>query len=190
MTTKFLVSFLLISSCVLSIHGYRDDTGFIGKVDPKSFGLGKPKTLSHFRFYWHEIFSGNNPSSVRVVPSVPKYNTSSTFGSVGIFDNVLTLGPELYSKVVGRAEGLYAATSQTQLTLLVAINLALTQGKYNGSTITFLGRSPIAQKVRELPIIGGSGVFKFATGFVESRTLNFDPVTRNNTVQFDVYVFH
>ncbi|KAK7382336.1 hypothetical protein VNO80_01187 [Phaseolus coccineus] len=56
----------------------------------------------------------------------------------------------------GKSEGLVASTSQTEFNLLVIISFALTEGKYNGSTITFLGRSPIQQKVREMPVIGGS----------------------------------
>ncbi|CAJ1948610.1 unnamed protein product [Sphenostylis stenocarpa] len=189
MATKFLLSFLLISCYVLSISG-EEETGFVGSPDPKSLGYKKKHTLSHFRFYWHEIFSGSNPSSVRVIPPQPKYNTTTTFGSVGVFDNVLTLGPELYSKVVGSAEGLYSSASQKEFALLVILNFALTEGKYNGSTITFVGRSPIAQKVRELPVIGGSGVFRFARGYAESRTLSFDPQTRNNTIEYNVYVYH
>ena len=189
MATKFLLSFLLISCYVLSISGEKE-TGFVGSVDPKSLSYKKKHTLSHFRFYWHEIFSGSNPSSVRIIPPQPKYSTTTTFGSVGVFDNVLTLGPELYSKVVGSAEGLYSSTSQKEFALLVITNFVLTEGKYNGSTITFVGRSPIAQKVREMPVVGGSGVFRFARGFVESRTLSFDPQTRNNTIEYNVYVYH
>jgi len=189
MATKFLLSFLLISCYVLSISAEKE-TGFVGSVDPKSLSYKKKHTLSHFKFYWHEIFSGSNPSSVRIIPPQPKYTTTTSFGSVGIFDNVLTAGPELYSKVVGSAEGLYSATSQKEFALLVISNFVLTEGKYNGSTITFAGRSPIAQKVREMPVIGGTGVFRFARGFVESRTLSFDPQTRNNTIQYDVYIYH
>ncbi|KAG5071115.1 hypothetical protein AAZX31_03G041600 [Glycine max] len=188
MATQFLKSLLLLSTLTLTISA--EYTGFVGTIDPKSIGIKHKKTLSHFRFYWHEVFSGENPTSVRIIPALPKYNTTTTFGSVGIFDNALTVGPEVYSKVVGKAEGLFASTSQTQLDLLLIFNFALTQGKYNGSTITFTGRSPLSEKVRELPIVGGSGVFKFATGYIESRTLSFDPQTRNNTVQFDVYIYY
>nr|ACU19308.1 unknown [Glycine max]ADX66343.1 pathogenesis-related protein [Glycine max] len=188
MASHFLKSLLLLSTYALTISA--EYTGFVGTLDPKSMGIHHKKTLSHFRFYWHEVFSGENPTSVRIIPSLPKYNATTTFGSVGIFDTPLTVGPEVYSKVVGKAEGLFASTSQTQFDLLLIYNFALTQGKYNGSTITFTGRSPLSEKVRELPIVGGSGVFKFATGYVESRTLSFDPQTRNNTVQFDVYIYY
>ena len=109
---------------------------------------------------------------------------------MAVLDNALTVGPESNSKVVGRAEGLVASTSQTEFNLLVIMSFALTEGKYNGSTITFLGRSPIQQKVREMPVIGGTGVFRFATGYIDSTTIFTDPQTRNNVVEFNVYVYH
>ncbi|KAL5133228.1 Dirigent protein 3 [Glycine soja] len=165
-------------------------TGFVGTLDPKSIGIKHKKTLSHFRFYWHEVFTGENPTAVRIIPSLPKYNTTTFFGTLGVYDNALTVGPEAYSKVVGKAEGLFASTSQTQVDILQIFNFALTQGKYNGSTITFAGRMSQSEKVRELPIVGGSGVFKFATGYMETSSLSFDPQTRDNTFQFDVYIYY
>ncbi|KAG5060535.1 hypothetical protein JHK87_001564 [Glycine soja] len=62
--------------------------------------------------------------------------------------------------------------------LLVVFNFMLTEGKYNGSTITVLGRNRISQKLREIPVIGGSGVFRFATGYAEVNTVFLDPQTR------------
>jgi len=187
MATQFLIPFLFISCYALTISG-EENTGFVGSLDPKS--LEKNHTLSHFRFYWHESFNGSNPTTVPIIPSLPKYNTTTSFGSVAVLDNALTVGPESNSKVVERAEGLVASTSQREFNLLVIMTFALTEGKYNGSTITFLGRSPIQQKVREMPVIGGSGVFRFATGYIDSTTIFTDPQTRNNVVEFNVYVYH
>ncbi|XP_028223408.1 dirigent protein 19-like [Glycine soja] len=90
--------------------------------------------------------------------------------------NPLTLGPELSSKQVGRAEGLYASASRTELSLLMVMNFALTAGKYNGSTITIMGRNrPLMTKVREMPVIGGSGIFRVARGYALVKTHSYDP---------------
>ncbi|RYR72329.1 hypothetical protein Ahy_A02g006533 [Arachis hypogaea] len=43
----------------------------------------------------------------------------------------------------------------------MAMNFAFVDGKYNKSTITILGRNPIFNKARELPMIGESGLFGF-----------------------------
>lgn len=87
-----------------------------------------------------------------------------------MIDNPLTLGPNLSSKLVGRAQGFYALPSQEEVGLLMSMNFAFTEGKYNGGTITVLGRNPIFNKVREMPVIEGSGLFRFARGYVHART--------------------
>ena len=67
--------------------------------------------------------------------------------------------PENTSKVVGRAQGIYALAAQSEVALLMVLNLVSTKGKYNGSTLSMLGRDAILFTVREMPIVGGSGVF-------------------------------
>ncbi|KAJ6346615.1 hypothetical protein OIU76_003319 [Salix suchowensis] len=120
----------------------------------------KKEKLSHFKVYWHDILTGPNPSSIEVVPPM---NTSVTaFGLVRMIDNPLTLGPEMSSK----------------------------NGKYNGSTVTVLGRNQVFSTVREMPVIGGSGLFRFARGYVQARTHKVDLITGDATVEYNVYVFH
>ncbi|CAJ1948606.1 unnamed protein product [Sphenostylis stenocarpa] len=184
MTSQVLIFSLLIT-CHLLTSTLADETGFVGALNLED--LQKDKKVSHFKFYFHERYTGSNATSVTVVPPIPKYNATS-FGLVGIMDNALTVGPEQNSKIVGRVEGSYAGTSQRELNLLVVFNFVLTEGKYNGSTITVLGRNRLSLKVREMPVIGGSGCFKFATGFVETSTLYLD--AERSTIVYDIYVSH
>ncbi|KAF7825479.1 dirigent protein 22-like [Senna tora] len=107
-----------------------------------------------------------------------------------MIDNPLTLGPKLSSKLVGRAQGFYASASQSEIGLLMAMNFAFIEGKYNGSTITVLGRNPVFNKVREMPVIGGSGLFRFARGYAEARTNWFSANTGDAIVEYNVYVMH
>ena len=67
--------------------------------------------------------------------------------------------PENTPKVVGRAQGIYSLAAQSEAALLMVLNLVSTEGKYNGSTLSMLGRDAILFTVREMPIVGGSGVF-------------------------------
>lgn len=190
MATQFLILTLLIFYTTLTFTTARDtNTGFVGSPDPKALGLKEKLSFSHFRFYFHERFAGSNPTSVFVVPPVPKYNSSTLFGAVGFMDTALTVGPEPTSKVVGRIEGLVAGTSQREFILLVVLNFVLTEGKYNGSTITVLGRNRVNQNIREIPVIGGTGVFRFATGYAETNTIFLDPKTRS-TIEYNIYVSH
>ncbi|ESW06631.1 hypothetical protein PHAVU_010G063800 [Phaseolus vulgaris] len=186
MASKFLIFSLLVSFQVLT-STLANETGFVGTLNRKELGLHKKDKVSHFKFFFHERFTGSNATSVTVVPSLPNY-TATSFGLVGITDNALTVGQEPNSKVVGRIEGLYAGTSQTEFNLLVVVNFLLTEGKYNGSTIAVLGRNRLSLKVRELPVIGGSGVFKFATGYAETKTLYLD--ADRSTIEYNIYVSH
>ncbi|KAF8398537.1 hypothetical protein HHK36_017467 [Tetracentron sinense] len=161
---------------------------FSRSLSQKKIGLKKEK-LSHFRLYWHDIISGPNPTGVIVVG--PPSNTSVTgFGLTRMIDNPLTMGPKMSSKLVGRAQGFYASAAQQELGLLMAMNFAFIEGKYNGSTITILGRNPVFSTVREMPVIGGSGLFRFARGYVQAKTHTLDLKTGDATVEYNVFVMH
>ncbi|KAL3828894.1 hypothetical protein ACJIZ3_017696 [Penstemon smallii] len=144
--------------------------------------------FSHFRVYWHDILSSRVPTSVQVVKPPP--NVPNGFGLVNMIDNPLTLGPDLSSKGVGKAQGFYALASQEEVALLMAMNFVFTEGKYNGSTITILGRNAVMNNVREMPVIGGSGLFRFASGYAQARTHKFDLKSGDATVEYSVYVKH
>ncbi|KAK7390281.1 hypothetical protein VNO78_25583 [Psophocarpus tetragonolobus] len=190
MATRFLILSLLISCHVVTSTRPQDqDTGFVGSPDLKKLGLKKKDKVSHFRLFFHESFTANNATTVTVVPPLAKYNSTTSFGMMGVMDNALTAGPERSSKVVGKVEGLIAATSQSEFNLLVVLSFVLTEGKYNGSTITVLGRNRIMQSLREVPVIGGTGMFRFATGYAEVNTVLLEPQVRS-TVEYNIYVSH
>ncbi|XP_021282016.1 dirigent protein 19-like [Herrania umbratica] len=118
-------------------------------------------------------------------------NTSATFfGSMVMMDNPLTVAPEFDSKLVGRAQGIYASASQSEVGLLMVLNMAFTQGKHNGSALSVLGRNPVFSTVREMQIVGGSGLFRFACGYAQAKTHSVDLNTGNAVVEYNVYVFH
>lgn len=176
---------ILLSAAVNTAAGKKD--GYSTEVSPKTLKLHKEK-LTRIQLYWHDTVAGRKPSSVAVLPSL---KNGSMFGLVHMFDNPLSVGPNLTtSAVVGRSQGLYASTALDQVGLLMAMNFALTQGKYKGSTITILGRNTILQTVRELSVIGGSGRFRFARGFALANTYYFNPATFDAIVHYDIHVLH
>ncbi|XXG65164.1 hypothetical protein AAC387_Pa05g2936 [Persea americana] len=152
-------------------------------------GFGKEK-LSHLHFYFHNIVSGRNPTAVRVASAPTTNNSATGFGAVVMIDDPLTEGPEPTSKLVGRAQGIYALASQKTVGLLVAMNLAFMDGKYNGSTLSVLGRNAVFSDVREMPVVGGSGLFRFARGYAQAHTHWFDLKTGDVIVEYNVYVMH
>ncbi|KAF5193224.1 Dirigent protein [Thalictrum thalictroides] len=72
----------------------------------------------------------------------------------------------------------------------MAINFAFIEGKYNGSAISILGRNKVSSQIREMPIIGGTGIFRFAKGYVLARTHAFDIKSGDATFEYNVYVIH
>ncbi|XP_062167247.1 dirigent protein 22-like [Alnus glutinosa] len=183
-TPTFLILFTILSFASFATAG-----GFSRTLSPAKLGLKREK-LSHLHFYFHDIVSGPNQTAVRVAEA-PMTNTSLTgFGAVVMIDDPLTARPELTSKHVGRAQGIYASASQTEVGFLMVLNFAFMEGKYNGSTLSVLGRNTVLSAVRELPIVGGSGLFRFARGYAHARTHTFDIGSGDAVVEYNVYVFH
>ncbi|KAL4376110.1 hypothetical protein GQ457_02G041000 [Hibiscus cannabinus] len=179
---------LLLLLTVLSLATV-ESSSFSENLSPSTLGLNKAEKLSHLHFYFHDIVAGKNATAVRVAQANTTTATSP-FGVVVVFDDPLTVGPDMGSKHVGQAQGIYAFASQTDASLLVAYNFAFTEGEYNGSSLTVLGRNAVASAVREMPVVGGSGTFRFARGYAEARTQSYDLKTGNTVDEFDVYVLH
>nr|DAD32026.1 TPA_asm: hypothetical protein HUJ06_010877 [Nelumbo nucifera] len=62
-------------------------------------------------------------------------------------DNPLIATPDINSTLMGRAQGLYAMFSQ------------------QNNSLSVVGRNPILNEVREMPIVKGTGVFRIACGY-------------------------
>ncbi|XP_015086594.1 dirigent protein 19 [Solanum pennellii] len=184
----FSTIFILLSLVVFPIIGKKDENSFEISTNKEFMSLKREK-LSHFKFYFHDILSGTKPTSIMIVP--PQKNTAKTgFGMVNMIDNALTLGPKLSSKIIGRAQGFYGSSALSELSLLMIMNFNFIEGKYNGSSLAVLGRNSIVETVREMPVIGGSGLFRFARGYVQARTISLNVTTKDAIVQYDFYVLH
>ncbi|KAK7259626.1 hypothetical protein RIF29_25237 [Crotalaria pallida] len=179
---------LLILFCSLTI-AKEESHHFHKTISPTLIGLQKEK-LSHLHFYFHDIVSGPKPTAVKVAQAQMTNTSSTGFGMVAMIDDPLTVGPEPGSKLVGKAQGVYASAAQNEVGLLMVMNFAFTEGKYNGSTLSVLGRNTVFSAVRELPIVGGSGLFRFARGYAQAKTHTFDLNTGDAVVEYNVYVFH
>nr|GEX96681.1 dirigent protein 22-like [Tanacetum cinerariifolium] len=166
-----------------------ESTKFSKNLPLESLGLKKEK-LTHLHFYLHDTVSGDNPTAVPVARA-PTTNTSQTlFGLTLVVDDPLTMGPEITSKLVGRAQGMYASASQNDFALSMALNFVFSEGKYNGSTFSLLARNPVLSNPREMSIVGGSGLFRFARGYVLAKTYFLDATTGDAIVEYDAYVLH
>ncbi|KAF3789170.1 hypothetical protein EJ110_NYTH09788 [Nymphaea thermarum] len=87
-------------------------------------------------------------------------------------------------ELIGRAQGLYAFSSLQELSLLMAVDCVFLDGEYKGSTLIILGRNAALHKVREMPVVGGTGTFRLARGYAIARTHSFSSQTA--VVEYDV----
>ncbi|KAJ1274769.1 hypothetical protein BS78_05G086900 [Paspalum vaginatum] len=150
---------------------------------------------THLRVFWHDVVSGGpNVSTVAQVAEGPSSSASATgFGTVTVIDDPLTDGPNLTSSsstLVGRAQGVYVSAGRDSLSLMMAMNFVFVDGAYNGSSLAILGANPADRKVREMPVVGGTGAFRFARGYCQATTRWFDANTGDATVEYNLYVRH
>ncbi|MQM03053.1 hypothetical protein Taro_035830 [Colocasia esculenta] len=157
--------------------------------DDHRFPLGEEKR-THLRFYLHDILGGPEPTTLVVATAKTTSKSPTLFGTVVMADDPLTEGPEPTSKLVGRAQGLYASASKREVALLMAMNFAFVGGEYNGSSLAILGRNGVFSGVGEMPVVGGSGRFRLAQGYALARTHRSDATSGDATVEYNVYVVH
>ncbi|ONK77465.1 uncharacterized protein A4U43_C02F6800 [Asparagus officinalis] len=157
------------------------------KTSPRPFKTHLTQKLSHLHFYYQEVVSGPKPTAI---PVTKPLDNTTLFGMITVIDNRLTQGPSPNSTELGRAQGMHAGSAQGEAGLLMAMNLYFTEGKYNGSVLTILGRNPVMHPVREMPVVGGSGLFRFATGFALVKTYFFDSEKGDAVVEYNVTVMH
>ncbi|TVU13191.1 hypothetical protein EJB05_40723, partial [Eragrostis curvula] len=148
-------------------------------------------TTHHLHFYMHDGYTGPHPTAVLIVngtgaPLMPGVR----FGDTVVMDDVLTVGPSRGSKQVGRAQGVYVTASQKPgapaMMLTMDVVLAGYPGYESRSSVTVVGRNEVTAPVRELAVVGGTGRFRMATGYVLWKTASWKG--KNAVLELDVFV--
>lgn len=145
--------------------------------------------VTHIHFYVHVFSTGPNKADVTVAQG-PDSNKLPFFGQVIIMDYYLTEEPEFTSNKIGRAQGIASFNDREEVAFFLLVDFMFTSGEFNGSSIKMFGRNPIFHPLRELPIIGGTGVFRLARGFVMTTTHQFNFTSNNGVYEYDAFVFH
>jgi len=158
-------------------------------------GGGSAPTSTHLRFYMHDLvtpYPGAPATAVRVARGATPLPTAPNlrFGDMFVIDDLLTEGPDAASRTLGRVQGSYVFASQTELAPLLCVNMVLTAGPHNGSTVAVLGRDLILDKVdvRELPVVGGTGMLRGVTGYGKFRTHTLNATDGNAVLKIDMYL--
>ncbi|XP_042457763.1 dirigent protein 1-like [Zingiber officinale] len=160
-------------------------------LSPSSAALhaeAKHKAVTHkLHFFFHDVVSGRNATVAQIINPVKSPPTSTFLGMTNIMDDLLTEGPQPTSRPVGRAQGIYASSDFTEIAFLQIMNLVFTDGAYNGSSLTVVGRNPPLHDVREMPVVGGTGLFRFARGYAQAHTHTLS-ANGDAIVEYNVYV--
>ncbi|CAN4110497.1 unnamed protein product [Withania somnifera] len=188
---KFLLlPFLFLAIAVLpSTHGLIDQSPKGVEKWLKKLPHAKVK-MTKLHFYFHDTVTSNKPSAIQIAQANITFQSPTLFGLVRMMDNPLTVKPEPNSKIIGRAQGIYGSASFKDIEFLMTLNLVFTEGEYNGSTLSILGHNQIFHEYREMPIVGGSGVFRLARGIATAKTYQADNTTQNAIVEYHVVVLH
>ncbi|MCL7031570.1 hypothetical protein MKW94_017526 [Papaver nudicaule] len=137
------------------------------ETNPVTLSLRVEK-FSHFHMYLHEKGGEPNPTTILVASANTTMESPTGFGAIAVCDSALTAGPEPSSELLGRAQGFYTSAG----------------------AVSIMGRNTLVPEVREMPIVGGTGLLRFARGYVEGRTHSFNITAREATFEYDIYVYH
>ncbi|XP_058191037.1 dirigent protein 23-like [Rhododendron vialii] len=146
--------------------------------------------LTKLQFYFHEQVSGKNPTAVKVAYANMTFQSPTLFGLVVVIDDALTVGPDPNSAIVGRAQGIYESADLVDGVAVMSLSFVFTTGEYNGSTLSLLGRNAVLHPYREMPIVGGSGVFRLARGIATAKTYFFNATSGDAINEYNVAVLH
>ncbi|KAL7118565.1 hypothetical protein ACP275_02G010600 [Erythranthe tilingii] len=199
-----IIMMLIILSATPAAHGdgRRSTTGK-GPNALKSWYRKLPhmkQKVTELHFYLHDVVSGPHPTNIPI--SMANFTAtgsrfrfspraSETLGpALATMDDLLTVGPTRNSTTVGRAQGLFGSTSLNEIGFHMTSNIVFTAGKYNGSTLSLAGHNPFLDEFRELPVVGGSGVFRLARGTALLDTVSYNVTSGDAIVEYDIMVLH
>ncbi|XP_021739599.1 dirigent protein 25-like [Chenopodium quinoa] len=136
------------------------------------------------------IFQNNGMNGARL--PVGSTIEKLMFGTMTVVDDELTIGPELSSGRVGKAQGFYVSSSVDGKSQVMALTAMFETGGY-ADTICFFGVHLLGVSESQMAVMGGTGKFVNAKGYAIIKTL---PPSKNQVqtdgvetvVQFTVYV--
>ncbi|KAF7052997.1 hypothetical protein CFC21_061007 [Triticum aestivum] len=183
------LSSLLLASVFLlagSAFFYRYDIGSGNKTGGT--------TTTHLHFYMHDDYTGPRPTAMRVVSgraisTGDDATAPRQFGDIVVLNNALTVGPSGGSARVGTAQGWAVRVSEGGIVSDLTLHLVLEAGEHRGSSLTARGRIDMDATVRESVLIGGTGRFRYARGYMLTKNYDYSLAT-GGVVEIDVYVQH
>lgn len=148
------------------------------------------ESITKLHFYVHDVRAGADATLYGVASASISSNSTTSFGQVNVFDDRVTAGPDISSDEVARAQGTTISADLQIRAVAINMNFHLRSGAYNGSTVTIAGRNQVGDPSRELPVIGGTGVFRYARGYAVTSSYSNDAEADYSVLEYTLYVIH
>nr|WCZ54765.1 dirigent protein 11 [Phryma leptostachya subsp. asiatica] len=143
-----------------------------------------------FEVYIQDISKGPNATVWEVARATISTDSEPYFGIVRVIDNQITAGPDPSSQEIGRLQGAVYFSDMHDVAVTMNFNFLFTTGRYRGSTLAVLGRNPMNDDVREVPVVGGTGAFRLARGYSISTTPFFNKTGGFGVLKYSFYILH
>uniref|UniRef100_J3N6U5 Dirigent protein n=1 Tax=Oryza brachyantha TaxID=4533 RepID=J3N6U5_ORYBR len=111
------------------------------------------------------------------------------FGDIVVLNNALTEGPGAGSARVGTAQGFGVRVSERGVVTDLSMHMVMEAGEHRGSSVAVKGRIDVGVAVRESVVVGGTGRFRLARGYMVSRSYDYS-LAGGGVVEIDVYLQH
>lgn len=141
----------------------------------------------HFALYQHETINKTGYIIVNGVAGPGVSQTTTPFGTLYAFQDPMTLDPSPASRVVGTCQGtsITSGLDGLESISIARVSLVNVKNKYNG-TVSIVGVTHNIEPSTH-PIVGGTGDFLFAQGYVTSSPVDLVGLTVTYKIEFHVY---
>ncbi|CAK7325054.1 unnamed protein product [Dovyalis caffra] len=124
-----MASYIAFALCFIVFPAFFSATNCkFSEQSPITLTMKGMEKKTSLHFYFHDIQSGENQTSTEIAQPLKMTAAGNLFGSTFMADDLLREGLEPTSKLVGRAQGIYAFASQHNAALLMVMNFAFVNG--------------------------------------------------------------
>ncbi|KAJ1286489.1 hypothetical protein BS78_03G356000 [Paspalum vaginatum] len=153
------------------------------KTDGRDDGRGKTFSLT---LYQHETINKTAYMVVDGVTGAGVSQTTTPFGTIYVFRDDLTVSADRASRVAGVAEGSSITTSLDGLQSLSLAKITLHGHRGHRGSVSVLGGT-YNTKPSDYPVVGGTGDFAYALGYVRSSPLDLRGRTVTYKMELHLY---